>query len=261
MDWTAPIALTYPPETTPWQKLVMFIGHHDCRVYLTAGSYIDVGAGSLPCILNIVHVPPGEVGSIGSIGRFCEFGPTSQVMSRGEHANDQPVNISFTGLPVMGPHFEALGLMPMRPIEIGSGVVISAGARVMTGVSIGDGAVIGASAVVTRAAEPFGIYAGVPARKLRERPTFAPWWDFDIAYMMANRDRLQELAASDDPHVYRKPRPKFALRNDGPAMNVIGFVDNDQLHPLTEAPAQVRDYVAQVAGPSPNNWLADCWPD
>jgi acetyltransferase-like isoleucine patch superfamily enzyme len=40
---------------------------------------------------------------------------------------------------------------------------------VLPGVTIGRGCVIAAAAVVTRDAEPFGVYAGVPARRIGER--------------------------------------------------------------------------------------------
>ncbi|MDO5789625.1 MAG: hypothetical protein Q4P79_09180 [Fusobacterium sp.] len=39
----------------------------------------------------------------------------------------------------------------------------------MSGVKIGKGAVIGAGAVVTKNLEPYGIYAGVPAKLIRYR--------------------------------------------------------------------------------------------
>lgn len=54
------------------------------------------------------------------------------------------------------------------PITIGEGVWIGARAVVMPGVSISRGTVIGAGAVVTRDCEPNAIYAGVPARKVRD---------------------------------------------------------------------------------------------
>ncbi len=38
------------------------------------------------------------------------------------------------------------------------------------GVTIGEGAVVGSASVVTKDLEPWGIYMGTPARKIRERP-------------------------------------------------------------------------------------------
>lgn len=45
---------------------------------------------------------------------------------------------------------------------------------VKTGVTIGRGCVVGSNAVVTSDLEPYGIYGGVPARKIRTRLAFEP---------------------------------------------------------------------------------------
>jgi len=56
------------------------------------------------------------------------------------------------------------------PVIIGDHVWIGYRAVILPGVSIGEGAVIAAGAVVTRDVEPFAIMAGVPARKVADRP-------------------------------------------------------------------------------------------
>lgn len=53
------------------------------------------------------------------------------------------------------------------PIKIGSGCWLGARVSVLPGVTIGDGCVIAAGAVVTKDCEPNGLYAGVPARRIR----------------------------------------------------------------------------------------------
>ncbi|MDF1706237.1 MAG: DapH/DapD/GlmU-related protein [Aeromicrobium sp.] len=55
-----------------------------------------------------------------------------------------------------------------RSIAIGDGVWIGARATILPGVNIGDGAIIAAGAVVTADCEANVLYAGVPARALRE---------------------------------------------------------------------------------------------
>jgi acetyltransferase-like isoleucine patch superfamily enzyme len=47
---------------------------------------------------------------------------------------------------------------------------IGMGAVILPGVTVGRGAIVGAGAVVTRDVEPYAVVAGVPARKIRERP-------------------------------------------------------------------------------------------
>lgn len=51
-------------------------------------------------------------------------------------------------------------------IVIGDDAWIGAGAVILPGVSIGRCAVVGAGCVLTKDAEPYGIYAGVPGRKV-----------------------------------------------------------------------------------------------
>lgn len=51
--------------------------------------------------------------------------------------------------------------------RIGRGVLVGAGASVLPNLAVADGVVIGAGAVVNAALSEPGVYAGVPARKLR----------------------------------------------------------------------------------------------
>jgi acetyltransferase-like isoleucine patch superfamily enzyme len=54
-------------------------------------------------------------------------------------------------------------------VWIGSNSVVTAD------VTVARGTVVGAGAVVTRSTEPYSIVAGVPARKIGERPTLGLW--------------------------------------------------------------------------------------
>lgn len=54
------------------------------------------------------------------------------------------------------------------PIRVGDGVWIGAGAIILPGVAIGDGVIVAAGAVVTKDCLPHGIYAGVPALRIRD---------------------------------------------------------------------------------------------
>lgn len=55
-----------------------------------------------------------------------------------------------------------------KPISIGNGVWIGANVTVLAGCVIGDGCIIAAGSVVTKDCEPNFIYAGVPAKKMKE---------------------------------------------------------------------------------------------
>ena len=57
-----------------------------------------------------------------------------------------------------------------RPITIGNRVWISSNVIILTGVHIGEGAVCCAGCVVTKDVEPYAVVAGIPAKKISERP-------------------------------------------------------------------------------------------
>lgn len=57
-----------------------------------------------------------------------------------------------------------------RPITIGDRVWIGSNAIILTGVHIGEGAVVCAGCVVTKDVEPYTVVAGIPAKKVNERP-------------------------------------------------------------------------------------------
>lgn len=54
-------------------------------------------------------------------------------------------------------------------IIVGDDVWIGAGCKILGGVKIGNGSVIGAGSVVTKSLDPFGVYAGIPAKFIKER--------------------------------------------------------------------------------------------
>ena len=55
-------------------------------------------------------------------------------------------------------------------VTIGNNVLIGSGAIILPGVTIGDGAIVGAGSVVTKDIDEFEIVAGIPARKIKNRP-------------------------------------------------------------------------------------------
>lgn len=52
---------------------------------------------------------------------------------------------------------------------IGKDAWIGTGAKILAGSKIGDGCVIGANAVVKGVLDDYGVYAGIPAKKIRSR--------------------------------------------------------------------------------------------
>ena len=73
-------------------------------------------------------------------------------------------NFSKIGIPII---FSGRGIL--NETFIGKDVWIGAFSIIMTGVKIGDGSIIGAGSVVTKDIEPYCVYAGVPAKKIKNR--------------------------------------------------------------------------------------------
>ena len=55
------------------------------------------------------------------------------------------------------------------PVSIGRHSIVGAGAIILPGVTIGDGCSIGALSMVNRNCDAFSVYAGVPAKYLKQR--------------------------------------------------------------------------------------------
>ena len=60
------------------------------------------------------------------------------------------------------------GVMHYQPVTVEDGVWIGARAVILPGCTVGHGCVIAAGAVVAQSCEANGLYAGVPARRVRD---------------------------------------------------------------------------------------------
>jgi acetyltransferase-like isoleucine patch superfamily enzyme len=54
-------------------------------------------------------------------------------------------------------------------VTVGRHVIIGSGSVILPGVTLGDGVAVGALSLIKQDCEPFGVYAGAPARKVGER--------------------------------------------------------------------------------------------
>jgi acetyltransferase-like isoleucine patch superfamily enzyme len=144
------------------------------------------------------------------VGRFCSIAPFVEVIY-GRHAINEFVSshpafystacqsgFSF----VTKSKFDEIiyaNDSSQHSVVIGNDVWIGYGVRIMEGVVIGDGAIIGAGSLVTKDVEPFGIYVGVPAKKIRARFDTeiinqlieTQWWNKDFEWIEKNSELFE----------------------------------------------------------------------
>ncbi len=256
----------------------MFLGHYDLRVFVSEAGYVDLGRGSFDGASKLAYVQKSFAGCLGTVGQFCDFSDTCVLLAGGEHRNELPINVTLSNVPafhvIAAKHqITDFRVKELQPFTIGNAVVLSADARLLSGARVGDGTLLAAAAVAVGELEPFAIYGGVPATKRKDRVSDAAraalarvrWWDFDTAYIGNNLARLQALAVDDTaPHAYRQPTPRFVLKMLNPKdsaadVQVLGFTQDADLRPLSDASQAVRDYVMQLAGPGPYRWMPNVW--
>ncbi len=110
------------------------------------------------------------------VGKFCSIGP-GVIIAPLEHELGAISTHPFKWEPFYGfVNSSAAALCRAKalerqssPITIGDDVWVGANAIVLRGARIGTGAVIGAGSVVTKAVPAYEIWAGVPAKKIRDR--------------------------------------------------------------------------------------------
>jgi len=85
--------------------------------------------------------------------------------------------------------------------EIGNDVWIGANVSICQGVYIADGAVVGTGTLVNKDLEPYGIYAGVPAKKIGSRFTDEEiekllnlkWWDKGEEWIKLHANEFNDI--------------------------------------------------------------------
>ncbi len=115
-------------------------------------------------IQNNVHIAIGVclfAGAGITIGDFCTISAKATLYS----ASDD-----YSGEYLIGPCIsEEFLKVDCRPIIMKDYSAIGAHALVLPGVTLGEGAVLGAIAMANKSLEPWNIYMGVPAQKLKKR--------------------------------------------------------------------------------------------
>jgi acetyltransferase-like isoleucine patch superfamily enzyme len=101
------------------------------------------------------------------IGDHVIFGNKVAIVGRYDHCFQQvgvPVRLSSQ---IRDDNYQWKGLTEVT--VIGDDVWVGYGAIIMSGITINDGAIIAAGTVVTKDVEAYSIYAGCPAKKIKDR--------------------------------------------------------------------------------------------
>lgn len=87
-----------------------------------------------------------------------------------------------------------------RLVCIGNDTWIGEGVKILEGIKIGNGAVVGAYSVVTKDCEPYGVYAGVPAKLIKyrfgqeeiDRLEAFKWWDKEEEWLKEHAEEFRD---------------------------------------------------------------------
>ncbi len=162
---------------------------------------------------------------------------------------------------------EKLASTAKGPTTIGSNVIISRNATLLSGICIGDGAVVAANSVVTRDVPPFAVVAGNPAQVIKHRFPEATieallairWWDFEYVFLCHQIDFLVsapveailERYADVGGNVYEKPGNFILLRtgldpNGEHTVVVEGVESNGTTHMADTLAPEIVAYLSQA---------------
>ncbi len=122
----------------------------------------------------------GEDGSIAigdyvHIGMHCYLAGTTSIVMEDFSGLSQGTKIysatdDYSGGSLTNPTVpEEFCHTTRAPVRLGRHVIIGSGGVILPGVDLADGCSVGALALVTESTEPWGIYAGVPARRVQDR--------------------------------------------------------------------------------------------
>lgn len=116
-----------------------------------------------------------------SIGRHVHIAVYTSIIGAGQVIIEDFANLSsrvsiysssddYSGATMTNPTVPAAyKRVHHAPVRLGRHVIVGCGSVILPGVTLGDGVAVGALSLVKEDAADFGIYAGNPARRVRER--------------------------------------------------------------------------------------------
>ena len=148
--------------------------HERASVYgtenITLGDHVRIDDFS-------ILIATGElfIGSHVSIPNFCFLGAKFGLVMADFVTLAPGVQIFTTSDDYSGAHLTGPTVPPQFTggrrgrVQLGRHCILGAGSVVLPGVSLGEGVSVGALSLVTTNLEPWGVYAGIPAKRLGDR--------------------------------------------------------------------------------------------
>lgn len=152
------------------------------RMALNASMFAFLGCAFRRHLLRAIGLP---LLADTKISRGTRLGGTHITMGEGFGANEEAWiddHVTFGRNVRLGPRVTIItqthpigteeqrrgGADVLKPVTIGDGAWLQTNSTILPGAHVAAGCVICAGAVVTRATRPNGMYAGVPARRIRD---------------------------------------------------------------------------------------------
>jgi len=173
------------------------------------------------------------------IGRYCSIGDYTSILSNHptKYLSTSPI-FYYSGW--FGEDFITKSPLltndgDFKLTVIGNDVWTGSGAKIKTGVTISDGCVIGAGSIVTKDTEPFMIYAGVPAKPIKQRFSdkvieqiiSSKWWEYDITKIkdIDWSNPVASIDAINNADLKKYNARKFLVKNESDG-SVMGYLVN-----------------------------------
>ena len=141
----------------------------------------DVSIGRYSYVGNQCLMVNVKIGNFCSIADNCYIGAENHPLMR---VSTSPV--FHQGKNVLKKNFANFEKIEAATTTIGNDVWIGRGSSVKSGVTIGNGAIVGMGSVVTKNIPSYEIWAGIPAKKIRDRFIYEEkkmfekikWWEW-----------------------------------------------------------------------------------
>lgn len=138
------------------------------RVRLMRALGYDIAPTAVIRSRTLIKTSHMTVGDRSFINHSCFVDDGEVVLGAGVYVG--PRTIFATTTHEIGPSSQRAGRSVTSSIQVGDGCWIGANVTLVAGVHVAAGCVVAAGAVVNRSTEVNGLYAGVPARRIRDLP-------------------------------------------------------------------------------------------